>query len=609
MCGIIAITGGESAADTLVSGLRRLAYRGYDSAGVAVNSGESIERMRAAGALENLIARKPETLLGHCGIGHTRWATHGAPTEGNAHPHLSGDGRVALVHNGIVENADALRIDLDAAGIRCETETDTEVLAQLLALAVGRGQNLFEAMLALLPRVQGTYGLVAMDRAEPEQLIAARLGSPVAVGIGNGSSLVASDPAAMVGYAKEVLHLDDGDVACLTPETLVVRSLDHGERTIEAQSLDLEASDAGLDGYVHFMLKEIAEQPASLERVLSGRLDARFGTARLGGLNIPAREMIGYQGVKLLGCGSAHFAAETGAHLIESLARIPASAEAAAEFRYRNPVIKRDLLYVVISQSGETYDTMAACQEIQRKGGTVVGINNVVGSSLARAVDGGIYLHAGPEIAVASTKAWSAMVVSLALLALHLGRIRDLSPSAGATLVQAFSELPGQVAEALDCRPAIQGVARSLHASKSVFFIGRGDAAPLAREGALKLKEIAYIHAEAYPTSELKHGPLALIDSELPTVVVLPEGEWLGKSIASLAEIRAREGKLFAVTDSVDPRIEHCCEQVIRMPRAHPVLAPVLLGVGLQLLAYETACLLGREIDRPRNLAKSVTVE
>ncbi|MEM9604404.1 MAG: glutamine--fructose-6-phosphate transaminase (isomerizing) [Pseudomonadota bacterium] len=609
MCGIIAITGGEHAADTLMTGLRRLAYRGYDSAGIAVHTGKRIERLRAAGALEHLAARKPEGLSGRCGVGHTRWATHGAPNEVNAHPHLSSDGEIALVHNGIVENADALRAELDSVGVGCETDTDTEVLAQLLAHAVAAGQPLFDAMLALLPRVQGTYGLVAMQASAPDRLVAARLGSPVALGLGDGCRLVASDPAAMVGRANAVVHLDDGDVAWLTPDDIGIRSLDHGERAVEASVLDVEAADAGLDGHAHFMLKEIAEQPASLTRTLSGRLDARFGTARLGGLNIPARDLIGFRGVKLLGCGSAFLAAECGAHLIESLARLPASAEAAAEFRYRNPVIERDILYVVISQSGETYDTLAACQEIQRKGGTVVGVNNVVGSSLARAVDGGIYLHAGPEVSVASTKAWSAMVVSLALLALHLGRVHDLSPSAGSALVRGFEALPDLVAEALTARPAIASVARALSAAQSVFFIGRSDAAPLAREGALKLKEIAYVHAEAYPTSELKHGPLALVEASVPTVVVLPDDALLDKSIASLAEIRARAGRLYAVTDSDDPRIDAACEAVVRLPRAHPSLAAVVLGVGLQLLAYETALRLGRDIDRPRNLAKSVTVE
>ncbi len=609
MCGIIAVTGHANAAQTLMAGLRRLAYRGYDSAGVAVHDGESIARLRAAGALENLASLDPESLSGQCGIGHTRWATHGAPTAENAHPHLSADAAIAVVHNGIIENADALRAELQAEGMTFTSETDTEVLAQALSLAVSRGEALFEAVLALMPRVQGTYGLVALDRAAPDQLVAARLGSPVALGIGGGCRLVASDPAAMVGFADDVLHLDDGDVARLTPDSIAVRSLDTGERTIEATTLTAEVNDAGRDGHAHFMLKELCEQPEAIARTVSGRLDARFGTARLGGLNIQPRDLIAFRGVKLLGCGSAHIAAECGAHLIESLARLPASAEAAAEFRYRNPVIERDLLYVVISQSGETYDTLAACNEIKRKGGTVIGINNVIGSSLARAVDGGIYLHAGPEVSVASTKAWSAMVCALGLLALYLGRVHDLSPSAGASLVKGFEALPEWLEQTYALRPAIREVTPLLTQARSVFFIGRGNAAPVAREGALKLKEIAYIHAEAYPTSELKHGPLALIEPAVPTVVVLPDDELLDKSIASLAEIRARDGKLIVVTDSDDTRIDAAAEAVIRLPKSHAALTPIVLGMGLQLLAYETAVALGREIDRPRNLAKSVTVE
>ncbi len=609
MCGIIAYTGNQAAAPILMDGLRALAYRGYDSSGVALQHRGKLKLLRAPGKLENLTAKEPETLKGNCGIGHTRWATHGEANEPNAHPHLSGDERIAIIHNGIIENADQLRASLIASGVEMRSETDSEVLAHLIRRELEQDDNLLEAVCRTLKSIQGTYGLVVIDAENPGMLIAARAGSPVVVGIGEGEMLVASDTSVLARHTREASHLLDGDVALITPKGMQVRSLDTGAREPQTTTLEALGAETGLGDYPNFMLKEIFEQPESIARTLGGRLDKRFNTAKLGGLNINARELLDVRAVKILGCGTAYYAGLSGAHMIENLARLPASAEPAAEFRYRNPVIERDVLYVVVSQSGETFDTLAATREIQRKGGQVIGINNVVGSSLAREVDGGIYMHAGPEVSVASTKAYTSMVASFALLALYLGRIRDLSPQAGGQMIAALEALPEQIEETLALSTQIAEIAAVYQDARSAFFIGRAAAHPIAMEGALKLKEIAYLHAEAYPTSELKHGPLALIDEQMPTVVALPNDELLDKSISSLAEIKARRGELIVITNASDARIEKMSTHIVRVPDTHAALHPLLMAVALQLLAYHIATALGRDVDQPRNLAKSVTVE
>lgn len=609
MCGIIAYTGKQTAAPLLMDALRRLAYRGYDSAGVALQHRGKIKTLRAAGKLENLSAREPESLKGSCGMGHTRWATHGEATEANAHPHLSSDQRIAIIHNGIIENADQLRAALVKSGVQMLSETDSEVLAHLIRHELDADNDLQEAVCRSLKKIQGTYGLVVMDAELPGTLIAARAGSPVVVGIGENEMFVASDTSVLAHHTREVSHLLDGDVALISTKGMQVRSLDTGTREPTTTQLDANTADAGLGDFPNFMLKEIFEQPESLARTLGGRLDKRFNTARLGGLNINARELLDVRAVKILGCGTAYYAGLSGAHMIETLARIPSSAEPAAEFRYRNPVIERDILYVVVSQSGETFDTLAATREIQRKGGQVIGINNVVGCSLAREVDGGIYMHAGPEVSVASTKAYTSMVASFALLALYLGRIRDLSPQAGGQLIAALEALPAQFEEVLAQSDNIAAVAAHYQNARSAFFIGRAAAHPIAMEGALKLKEIAYLHAEAYPTSELKHGPLALIDPNMPTIAALPNDELLDKSISSLAEIKARRGPVIAISNADDPRIANLADHLITVPNTHHILHPLLMAVALQLFAYHVAKALDRNVDQPRNLAKSVTVE
>jgi glucosamine--fructose-6-phosphate aminotransferase (isomerizing) len=540
------------------------------------------------------------------GIGNTRWATHGEPSDRNAHPHLSDDGRIAVVHNGIIDNAGALRQALQAQGVAFRSDTDTEVLAHLVARA--SRSTLEDAVLAALSQVEGTYGVAVLDRGHPDRLVVARNGSPLILGVADGEMHVASDVAALVRYTRQVVHLDDGELATLTADGFETFSASSRPTPKQAVTVDWSEEDYDRGTHEHFMLKEIEEQPEAVRRCIRGRLDERFQTAHLGGLNLDPRQAREIRRVKVLGCGSAYYAGQLGAQLVEEVARIPADAEPASEFRYRNPVIEPETLYVAVSQSGETYDTLAAVQEVKRKGGTVVGLVNVVGSSIARECQGGIYLHAGPEVAVASTKALTNMSVAFALLSLALGRIRDLSSPQGRRLLEGIERLPGQLATVVaDDGPVIEA-AQWLAKASSVFFVGRVRGYPVAREGAQKLKEVSYLHAEAYQTSELKHGPLALISPDLPTVAVVPDDELLDRNLTALHEIVARSGPTLVVThEGVD--VDGLATSVLRVPRNEPELDPILLTVPLQLLAYHVSLVLGRDIDKPRNLAKSVTVE
>ena len=607
MCGIIGYIGSRGAAPILMSGLRRLEYRGYDSAGIALVSGRALRVHKAKGKLAQLESVLPKRLGGKLGIGHTRWATHGAPSDANAHPHVSGDGSIAVVHNGIVENAGTLRAHLRDEGVEFASDTDSEIIAHLIAHH--NGQPLEQRVRDALALVRGTYGLAVVDAASPDRIVIARKGSPVIIGIGDREMFIASDVAALVRHTRQVVHLDDGEVAVVDARGFQTMTMDARPIAKSTATVEWEDDAYERDGHAHYMYKEILDQPEAVVRTLSGRLDHEFYTAHLGGLNLEANELLDVKRVKLLGCGSAYYAGITGAHLIESLARIPASAEPAAEFRYRNPVIERDTLYVVVSQSGETIDTLMATQEVRRCGGRVLGIVNVVGSSIAREVDGGIYMHAGPEVAVASTKAYVCSLVSLALLALQLGRTRDLSPEQGRRLVEAMERLPADIEAALATEEHVKELALRYAHCTSAFYIGRGAAFPIALEGAQKLKEISYIHAEAYPASELKHGPLALVDPTIPTVAVLPHDALLDKSIASIEEVRARSGPVIALTHPGDDRIAERADSVIEVPRSEDVLNPIVMAVPLQLFAYHCALALGRHIDQPRNLAKSVTVE
>ena len=538
--------------------------------------------------------------------GHTRWATHGPANDVNAHPHTDAKGLVAVVHNGIIDNAAALRQRLTDDGVELASDTDTEVLAHLVARS--DADTLEGKVSDALAAIEGTYGLAVMHADFPDRIVVARNGSPLIVGVGEREMFVASDLAAIVRHTTTVAHLDDGEIATVTAGGFTTYRLDltRTARDVTTLDVDPEAYDAG--DHDSFMHKEMLEQPAAAERVLRGRLDDRFGTAHLGGLNMDARETRAIRRVKILGCGSAYYVGQMGASLVEELARIPADAEAASEFRYRNPIIEPDTLYVAVSQSGETIDTLLAVQEIRRKGGRVIGLVNVVGSAIARECDGGIYLHAGPEVAVASTKALTNMFLGFALLALQLGRVRDLSIADGRRLIAGLNRLPDQIQQVLDQEDALAELAGRLADADSLFFIGRVRGFPVAREGAQKFKEISYRHAEAYQTSELKHGPLALISEDVPTVAVVPADELTERNVGALHEIAARRGPLVVVTHE-DVDLGDLVVERIDVPRNERELDPILLTVPLQLLAYHAALRLGHDIDKPRNLAKSVTVE
>lgn len=618
MCGIVGYVGSQQATPILIEGLTQLEYRGYDSAGIAVSTAKGAAKVvRRVGRVRDLEDALPKRLNGTMGIGHTRWATHGPATEANAHPQRSSDGRICVVHNGIIDNSAGLRTRLEGEGVSFASDTDTEVIAQL----IGRSEadSLEEAVLDALGQIVGTYGLAVIDIERPDRIVVARNGSPLILGVGDKEMYVASDLAALVRHTTRVVHLDDDELAVVTADGFRTFNVQREAVYREPTEVDLELQSAEMGEFSHFMRKEILEQPTSVARMLSGRLDERFGTARLDGLNLSARELRGFRRVKILGCGSAYYVGQQGAQLIEELARIPADAEAASEFRYRKPVIEPETLYVAVSQSGETADTASAVREVQRKGGTVVGLVNVPGSTIARECDGGIYLHAGPEIAVASTKALTHMGVGFALLALALGRVRDLSIADGQRVVAALKKLPEQIEQIIATEDQIAVTSRELAPAKSLFFIGRVRGFPVAREGAQKFKEITYRHAEAYQASELKHGPLALIDESMPTVIILPADELADRNLGAGQQIRARNGKVVIVThESVDTaeldgsapvgQDAHPTPRIV-VPKSANELDPILLTIPLQLLAYHAALALGLDIDKPRNLAKSVTVE
>ncbi len=608
MCGIVGYVGPQDAAPILLEGLGRLEYRGYDSAGLAVCTRAGLKVRKAKGRVADLAADLPARFKGAPGIGHTRWATHGEPTVENAHPQTDMAQRIAVVHNGIIENADELRAKLAADGVEFTSQTDTETIAHLIAAAFAGGANdLEQAVRSALRLVVGAYGLAIIDAEHPDRIVVARNGSPVLLGVGEKEMFVASDVAALIGYTRQVVYLDDGELATITATGYRTFTLDDRSTAKSPSIIDWDVVGSEIGDNAHFLIKEINEQPRTIKRTLSGRLDERFETAHLGGLNLTVREAREIKRVKILGCGSACYAGDLGAQLIEDLARVPATSEAASEFRYRNPVVEPDTLYVAVSQSGETIDTLAAVQELQRKGGRVIGIINVVGSTIARQVDGGIYLHAGPEMSVAATKSFTSTVTAFALLALHLGRMRDLAPSEGKRIIAGLQRLPEQIEEILLQSDAILEVAKEIAPSSSIMYIGRRRGWPVAREGAQKLKEISYIHAEAYPSAELKHGPLALISPEMPTIAVVPDDDLFDKNTSTLREIKARKGPVIALAHRELPL--ELADRTLVIPASEPELDPILLSIPLQLLAYHAAVVLGRDVDKPRNLAKSVTVE
>jgi len=600
--------GSREAVPVLLDALSGLEYRGYDSAGVAVLNGRGVETRKLAGrvaALRDLVRRAP--LHGSCGIGHTRWATHGAPSERNAHPHADCTGALALVHNGIIENADLVRARLERAGHGFVTETDTETLAHLIEDAPGA--TLEARVIAALARVEGTYGLAVIAEAEPGKIVVARRGSPLLIGVGQGEYLIASDANAVLPYTRSVVHLDDGDIAVITQQGYRVFDSDARlqQRAVDDVAWDLET--LALGHYPHFMLKEICEQPQSVQSTLRGRLLPAQGTARLDGLNLSPARCARVQRLVIVACGTSWHAGIVGRHVIEELAGIPVSVEYASEYRYRKPLRLPGTLTVAISQSGETADTLEALRAAKAAGSTVIGIVNVVGSTIAREADGGIYLHAGPEIGVASTKAFTSQLAALLLFALFLGRARGLPLREGRRLAEQLGELPDLVARTLELEPEVRVLAERYADAPNALYLGRGINFPVALEGALKLKEISYIHAEGYPAAEMKHGPIALIDENMPVVCVAPKDEVYPKVISNMQEVKARGGRIIAVTSEGNGDLRHVAEHQLRVPACLPLLSPILTVIPLQLLAYHIAVRRGCDVDRPRNLAKSVTVE
>ena len=614
MCGIVGFTSrSASAVGPLVSGLRRLEYRGYDSAGVALECDEGIKVFKQTGKVAELDAllkkELPEEERGKftVGIAHTRWATHGLPTTVNAHPHIADGGSLALVHNGIVENYAALRSGLEKHGVKFVSQTDTEVLAHLVA-TFDKG-DLLAATCEALKRVEGTYGIALISAKHPGEMIVARKGSPLVIGVGEKDIVVASDVSAIVAYTRQVIYLKDGDVARITPDGVDIHSLDFSPVSREVQEVDWDIGAIEKGGYEHFMLKEIFEQPDALRNTIRGRLDAGEGTAILSGLNLKPRDLAAVRRLVIIGCGTSLHAGMVGKYLFEALADIPASAEQAAEFRYCNPIVGPDDWVIALSQSGETADTLAAVRESNRKGALVSGLCNVVGSTIAREAGRGVYLHAGPEISVASTKAFTAQVTALLMTALKLGRTRRLSLEEGVKLVAEIERIPDLISEVLKKSDDIAKIAEKYAKADDMFFIGRGILYPAALEGALKIKEVAYVHAEGYQAAELKHGPIALLGEETPVVALLSDIAGKEKTLGNVQECRARRAPVIGIVTEGDAAAAAAVNDAIALPRTSAPIAPIVTAVALQLLAYHVARLRGCEIDQPRNLAKSVTVE
>ncbi|MGN6136121.1 MAG: glutamine--fructose-6-phosphate transaminase (isomerizing) [Aureliella sp.] len=622
MCGIVGYIGNNQASGFLLGGLRRLEYRGYDSAGIAtINPHDGFRVTRVAGRveqLENALRRSPQAA--QIGIGHTRWATHGPATEANAHPHLGGTGVVALAHNGVIENYESLKQMLQGRGYQFRSDTDSEVIAHLIADALRQlpsspqatadsVERYVEAVQQSLLQLRGTYGLAILFRERPDLLIAARCGSPLVIGVGRGEQFIASDTSPLVGYTERIIYLADHQLAVLRPDSIEVTHRDQGQIRPQVQALAAQAADVDLGGFQHHMLKEIYEQPQAIRNALRGRLDKDNATAKFGGLNLTPQQLRSVRRILLTGCGTSWHSAMVGEYLIEELARLPVEVEYASELRYRNPPLEHDTLIFGITQSGETADTLAALREMKRKGHHTLAICNVIGSSIAQEADGGIYLHAGPEIGVASTKAFTSQLTVLCLLALHFGRLRGLSFEAGERIISRLEELPTAVEQALECHGRVKEIAQRFAEASNFLYLGRNTNFPSALEGALKLKEISYIHAEGYPAAEMKHGPIALVDEQTPSVFLIPRGVVYDKVLSNLQEVKARGGPVIALVDHFDPQVARLADEVIEVPEVEEFVQPIVTAIPLQLLAYEIALLRGCDVDKPRNLAKSVTVE
>ena len=614
MCGIVAYIGKKEAYPIILKGLKRLEYRGYDSAGIALINQDKLNVFKKAGKVSNL----EEFMLlqdheGNSGIGHTRWATHGLPTDTNAHPHVSMDGSIALIHNGIIENYDSLKQELVRQGYLFKSETDTEVLVHLVDF-ISKKENVWfgEALRLALLNVVGAYAIVAISKNFPNQMVAARKSSPLVVGIGaTGDFYLASDATPIVEYTKQVVYLEDEEIAVIKlGEELKIYNISDQEKTPYIQQLELELEALEKGGYEHFMLKEINEQPRSIQDCFRGRLNAKEGWVSLGGIKDYEQKMIQANRLILIACGTSWHAALVGEYLIEDLARINVEVEYASEFRYRNPILTENDVVIAISQSGETADTMAALELAKSKGATILGICNVVGSSISRITHAGSYTHAGPEIGVASTKAFTAQVTVLILMALSLGHKKGtVSESEFRILLAELEEIPNKVKKVLESNALIEQIAREYKDASNALYLGRGSSFPVALEGALKLKEISYIHAEGYPAAEMKHGPIALIDENMPIFVVATKGKSYEKVVSNIQEVKARKGKVIAVVTEGDEQVRAMADHVIEIPETNEFLVPLLATIPFQLLSYHIAVMRGCNVDQPRNLAKSVTVE
>ncbi len=607
MCGIVGYCGPGPASEVLLEGLKRLEYRGYDSAGICVDVDSELRIIKKKGKIKDLKEIVPEDLDGHFGIGHTRWATHGEVNDQNAHPHMDDTGKVVLVHNGIIENYEGIKRRLIQEGHTFQSDTDSEVIAHLVA-SLYQG-NLESAVRKAAFLLKGTYGIAVMHRDEPGIIVGIRNGSPLVLGIGDGEMFLASDVTAILAHTKQVIYLEDKEIVTITADTY--RTSDYYEQEVEKkiESIGWELEQIEKDGYDYFMEKEIWEQPHSILRAVQGRIDREGATSHLGGLNMTPRQLLNIKRIYIVAAGTSYYAGMVGAFLLEGIARIPASTELASEVRYKNPVVEPDALYFVVSQSGETADTLYAMRELQRKGATVLGICNVVGSTIARESDGGVYIHSGPEIAVASTKAFTSQISVFYLLTLLLARMRHLSYEDGLEIVDAMEQVPGQMKKILAQHASIRSLAEKYARYTNFLFLGRGLNYSVALEGALKLKEISYIHAEGYSSAEIKHGPIALINESTPSLFLVPDDKLRDKVINNIKEVKARSGKVIAVAVEGDEEVAGIVDDVIWIPKANPVVYPYLMVLPLQLFAYYCALELHRDVDQPRNLAKSVTVE
>ena len=610
MCGIIGYIGQKETLPIILDGLKHLEYRGYDSAGIALlNEGKLVIRKKAGKVADLEALWKANGVSANIGIGHTRWATHGEPNDVNAHPHLDCKGEIAVIHNGVIENYAAIKKVLLASGHTFTSATDTEVLTHFIEEFYKKTGNLEQAVRLALSEVKGAYGIVVLSTHEPDRFIVARNGSPLVIGYGDGENLVASDASALVKHTRKVTYLEDGEVAIVTRDSVITKTLDDIEipKSVEEITFELEQIERG--GYEHFMLKEIHEQPETIRNAMRGRLLVDAGSVKLGGLEPVMEKLLSARRIILLGCGTSWHAGLVGEYMLEQIAKIPTEVEYASEFRYRNPVITNDDVVFAISQSGETADTRAALKEAKAKGATVLGIVNVVGSTIARETEAGVYIHAGPEIGVASTKAFTSQLTVLALITVLLARAKGMSAKDGAVLTRELAMLPAKVAKVLENIDVVKQIAREFKDVKNFLYLGRGSNFPVALEGALKLKEISYIHAEGYPAAEMKHGPIALIDENMPVVCVVPKDAIYDKVMSSVQEVRARKGRIIAVANEDDHEIDSFAEFVLRVPRTYGFFGPIVNVIPLQLLAYYIAVARGTNVDQPRNLAKSVTVE